>query len=151
MWQLAYTSLLLIITLRFTCGEKKIYSTIKKSQKIVNMIVAQLSIWRGGLGILDKDTQLNSLKRKWIQRSLNSTNALRKELTLYRLNLILDSKQGIGLFRQKQILSFNRTRIWKNRTMEIFLFSYLMLGYMSPITTFLSPRLQKKFLTNPYF
>ena len=34
-----YTSLLLIITLRFACGEKKILSTIKKSQNIMNMIV----------------------------------------------------------------------------------------------------------------
>ena len=36
---LVYTSLLLIITLRFTCGESKICSTIKKSQNIMNMIV----------------------------------------------------------------------------------------------------------------
>ena len=34
-----YTSLLLIITLRFTYGEKKICSTIKKSGNIMNMIV----------------------------------------------------------------------------------------------------------------
>ena len=37
--QLVYTSLLLIITHRFTCGENKICSTIKKSQDIMNMIV----------------------------------------------------------------------------------------------------------------
>ena len=35
---MACTSLLLIITLRFTCGERKIYPTIKKSQNIMNMI-----------------------------------------------------------------------------------------------------------------
>ena len=91
----------------------------------MNMIVAQLSIWRSGLGFLDKDTQLNSLKRKWIQRLLNPTNALWKELMLYRLKLILDSKQGLALFRQKQILSSNRTRICKNRTMEIFFIQLL--------------------------
>ena len=39
MRQLVYTSLLLIITLRFTCGERKIFSTIKKSQNIMKMIV----------------------------------------------------------------------------------------------------------------
>ena len=35
----------------------------------------QLSTWKGWLGILDIDTQLNSLKIKWIQRLLNLTNA----------------------------------------------------------------------------
>ena len=39
--QLVYASLLLIITLRFTCGERKIFSTIKKSQNILNMIVVE--------------------------------------------------------------------------------------------------------------
>ena len=36
-----YISLLLIITLPFTCGERKICSTIKKSQNIMHMIVDQ--------------------------------------------------------------------------------------------------------------
>ena len=39
--QLVYTSLL-IITLRFTCGEMKICSTIKMSQNIMNMIAARI-------------------------------------------------------------------------------------------------------------
>ena len=39
MRQLVYTSLLLIITLRFTCVEMKICSTIKNSQNILNMTV----------------------------------------------------------------------------------------------------------------
>ena len=30
-----------MITLHFTCGERKICSTIKKSQNIMNMILAQ--------------------------------------------------------------------------------------------------------------
>ena len=34
-----YTSLLIIITLRFTCGERKIYSTIKSFQNIMSMVV----------------------------------------------------------------------------------------------------------------
>ena len=34
-----YTSLLLLIILRFTCGEWNICSTIEKSQSIINMIV----------------------------------------------------------------------------------------------------------------
>ena len=37
--QLVYTSLIPIITFRFTCGERKICSTIKKSQNIMDIIV----------------------------------------------------------------------------------------------------------------
>ena len=43
----------------------------------------QLSTWNGGLGILEIDSQLNSLKTTWIQRLLNATNALWKDLMLY--------------------------------------------------------------------
>ena len=39
MRQLVYTSLLLLITVRFTYGARKICSTIKKSQNIMTMIV----------------------------------------------------------------------------------------------------------------
>ena len=38
--------------------------------------LAQLLIWMIELGILDIETQLNSLKIKWIQRLLNPTNAM---------------------------------------------------------------------------
>ena len=61
--------------------------------------LAQLSIWMIGLGILDIETQLNSLKIKWIQRLLNPINALWKNLMLYQLNLILNYNQGPALFR----------------------------------------------------
>ena len=46
--------------------------------------LAQLStIWTIGLGgILDIETQLNSLKIKWIQRLLNPTKILWKNLML---------------------------------------------------------------------
>ena len=43
----------------------------------------QLSTWKGGIGILDIDTQLNFLKTKWIQKLLNPTNAFWKDLMLY--------------------------------------------------------------------
>ena len=68
--------------------------------------LVQFSIWKGGWGILDIgiDTQLNSLKTKWIQRLLNPTNAFWKGLMLYWLNLIFNSNQGLVLFRQTQIL-----------------------------------------------
>ena len=41
--QLVYASLFLIITLRFICDERKICSTIKKPQNIMNMIVGEMS------------------------------------------------------------------------------------------------------------
>ena len=51
-----------------------------------------------GLGILDIETQLNSLKIKWIQRLLNPTTALWKNLKLYQLNLILNYNLELALF-----------------------------------------------------
>ena len=45
--------------------------------------LVQLSTWKGAIGILDVDNQLNSLKTKWIQRLLNSTNDFWKDLKLY--------------------------------------------------------------------
>ena len=52
-----------------------------------------------GLGILEIDIQLNSLKTKWIQKLLNPTNALWKSLMLYQLNLVLNYNQELALFR----------------------------------------------------
>ena len=52
-----------------------------------------------GLGILDIETQLNSPKIKWIQRLLNPTNGLWKNLMLYQLNLILTYNQELAFFR----------------------------------------------------
>ena len=60
---------------------------------------AQLSIWTTGLGISDTETQLKYLEIKWIQRLLNPTNALWKDLMLYQLNLIPYYNQGFALFR----------------------------------------------------
>ena len=39
MTQLVYTSLLLTVTLCFTCGERKVCSTIKKSENIKDMVL----------------------------------------------------------------------------------------------------------------
>ena len=39
MRQHEYTMLILIVMLQFTCGERKIWQIIKKSQKIMTMIV----------------------------------------------------------------------------------------------------------------
>ena len=65
---------------------------LKKEQKISfgtgkntisQTINSTLHLERWGLGILDIDTQLNSIKTKWTQRLLNPTNVLWKDLMLY--------------------------------------------------------------------
>ena len=68
---------------------KNPYLELRGQKIIVNQKIrtprylAQTSILMVGLGILDKETQLNSLKIKWIRRLLNPTNALWKNLMLY--------------------------------------------------------------------
>ena len=52
-------------------------------QKEIEKKIAQLSIWKCGLGILDIDTQLNSLELKWNWRLLSPTNVLWKGLMLH--------------------------------------------------------------------
>ena len=81
--------------------------------------LAQLSIWINGLGILVIETQLNSLKIKWIQRLLNLTNALWKNVMVdHQLNLILNYNKGLALLRQKQIVRATIHK-HKNRTMKM--------------------------------
>ena len=85
--------------------EKRMYEFLWEGKKIhPPRHLLQLPIWKGWLGILNLDTQLNSLKVKWIQRLLHPTNALWKDLMLLRLNSILNSNYGLALFRQNQIL-----------------------------------------------
>ena len=62
----------------------------------------------GGPGFFDTYIELNSLKIRWSQSLLNPTNALWKDLILYRLNSVLNSNQGLPLFKQKQIVRSNR-------------------------------------------
>ena len=53
-------------------------------------------MWRDGLGILDiLDILLNYLEIKLIERLLNPTNALWKDLMPCQLNLILHSTQAL--------------------------------------------------------
>ena len=54
------------------------------------------------------DPQLNYLKITWIKKLLNPTNAPRKDLILYQLNIILNSNQDLPIFRQKQMLRSTR-------------------------------------------
>ena len=62
--ELIYTSLLEIITLRFACGEKKIASTIKKSQNIMNMIVDKFSI-------IDKKSYFNIFSSSGFEKKVS--------------------------------------------------------------------------------
>ena len=81
---------------------KNPYLELRGKKIIVNQKIrpprylAQISIWMIGLGILDTETQLNSLKIKWIQRLLNPTNSLWKNPMLYQLNLILNCNQELA-------------------------------------------------------
>ena len=95
--------------------------------------------------------QLNSLKNKWILRLLNLTHAFWKDLMLYWLKLILNSNKGLVLFRQTQILKSTRHKNLQKQNKRIFLYSCLILGYISPAITFLSSRISKKFLNRPSF
>ena len=95
--------------------------------------LAQLSILKSGLGILDTDTKLNFLRIQWIQKLINLTNALWKDLMLYRLNLILNYNQGLVLYTKKQSLGLISTKISRSRTMKISLFNYLNIGWPTHI------------------
>ena len=75
-------------------------------------------------GSVDIDTQLNSLEFKWIQRLLKPTNALRKGPMMYRLNLKLNSNQGLALFRENLILRFTRHKFLQNQNNEDFFRKY---------------------------
>ena len=78
-----------------------ILSETEKKKKQSPRHLVQLSIWTSGVDILDIETQLNSLKMKRIQRLLNPTNALWKNLTPYQLNLVLNYNQSLALFKEK--------------------------------------------------
>ena len=65
MTKIAYTSLLIIITLRFTCGERKIYSTIKKFQNIMNLVAVtfQKYLNNNGTNVNGVETSADGLKK----------------------------------------------------------------------------------------
>ena len=44
----------------------QIYTILKFIKEEIEKIIAHVSIWKCGLGILDIDTQLNSLELQWI-------------------------------------------------------------------------------------
>ena len=115
------------------------------------MHLHQPSVWRGAADILDIDTKLIFLKIKWIQRLLNPTNALWKDLMLYGLNLILNSNQSLALFRQKQFLRSFRNKNLQKQKKENFFIQLFNAWLNFTNNNFLTPCLKRKLLTNPYF
>ena len=65
--------------------------------------LAKISIWRGGLGIFDIGKQLNYIIRMHLK--VIKSQQCSEERSLVILKLILNSDQGLALFRQKQILT----------------------------------------------
>ena len=65
--------------------------------------LAKLSIWRGRLGIFDIDKQLNYIIRMHLKVIKSQQCSVERSHVV--LKLILNSDQGLALFRQKQILT----------------------------------------------
>ena len=113
--------------------------------------LVQLPIWRGGLGVLDIDTQLNTLRIKWICRLFSSHDALWKDLMLYRLNLNLKSNQGLALFRQNQILRSTRHCNLQKNNNEDFFIQMLNAWLNFTNNSFPSPTSIEEILDQPLF
>ena len=83
--------------------------------------LVKLPIWRDGLGISDIDTQLNYIIIMHLKVIKSQQCSVERSHVV--LKLILNSDQGLALFRQKQILTgLLVTKITKK--MKISLFSY---------------------------
>ena len=65
--------------------------------------LAKLSIWRGGLGIFDIDPQLNYIIRMYLKVIKSQQCSVERSHVV--LKLILNSDQGLALFKQTQILT----------------------------------------------
>ena len=84
MRQLAYTYLLLLITHRFTCGKRKNFSTIKKSQNIMNMIVVAcfmlpfLFFWAFLIFYVELNTMCNKMWALLPMKKLNNVYCIDK-------------------------------------------------------------------------
>ena len=64
--------------------------------------LAKLSIWRGGLGIFDIDPQLNYIIRMHLKVIKSQQCSVERSHVV--LKLILNSDQGLALFRQTRCL-----------------------------------------------
>ena len=121
--------------------KKRIYHILgppPPSPSKYNLLDTELnSLFGGQTGyFIGLERHTNYIKTKRIQSLLNPANTLWKDIMLYWLKLILNSDQDLALSRQKLILAgLLITKIHENRKMNILLFSYSMLGYISPITS----------------
>ena len=103
-WRNSYTScLLLIITLLFTCGEKKICSSIKMSQNIMNIVVAVEFLRRTFKWVLSfrkiaSFRFVTNIKRKRNMQSLYSSfsNLSRLGLLTLAFGSLMATIPGIG-------------------------------------------------------
>ena len=75
--------------------------------------LGKFSIWRGGLGIFDVDPKLNCIIRMHLRVIKSQQYYVERSVVL---KLILNSDQGVSLFRQKQILAglLVRKKLQKN-------------------------------------
>ena len=113
--------------------EKNIKTTLEQEKIQPPRHWAQLFISRGKLGILLflTDIQLRYVKMKWTESLLNPANAPWKDLMLYWPKLMLNPDQNLALFWEKQVLTrLLVTKIYKNKTINIFLFNFSILGYI---------------------
>ena len=90
--------------------------------------LAKLSIWRGGLGIFDIDPQINYIIRMHLK--VIKSQQCSVERSHVALKLILNSDQGLALFRQKQILTGLLSHKKFTKKVIISLFSDSMRGYI---------------------
>ena len=74
--------------------------------------LAKLSIWRCGLGIFDIDPQLNYIIRMHLKVIKSQQCSVERSHVV--LKLILNSDQGLALFRQKHILTPAGLLVTKN-------------------------------------
>ena len=103
-WRNSYTScLLLIITLLFICGEKKICSSIKMSQNIMNIVVAVEFLRRTFKWVLSfrkiaSFRFVTNIKRKRNMQSLYSSfsNLSRLGLLTLAFGSLMATIPGIG-------------------------------------------------------
>ena len=90
--------------------------------------LAKLSIWSGGLGIFDIDPQINYIIRMHLK--VIKSQQCSVERSHVALKLILNSDQGLALFRQKQILTGLLSHKKFTKKVIISLFSDSMRGYI---------------------
>ena len=123
--------------------KKKIQFPLRQQNVRPSKHLAQLPIWKGERGILDIHTQLNYLKITWIQKLFNPTNAPRKDLILYQLNIILNSTQDLPIFRQNWCLGLLDIKTYNKKTMKDF-FIYLLNSRLHFIKNTFSTSTQKE-------